>query len=111
VPAAGAQAILEQSWISGRACSLRGPCPSDGQPAGGAADVPQGQGLIVSTTANVGALPYMPNLFYDLAKHAVARLAWAMAQELRAHGIAAVAVAPASCGPNGSSRRSAAPAR
>ena len=56
--------------------------------------LPQGRGLIVSTTANVGALPYMPNLFYDLSKHAVARLAWEMAQELRPHGIAAVAVAP-----------------
>jgi NAD(P)-dependent dehydrogenase (short-subunit alcohol dehydrogenase family) len=54
----------------------------------------QGRGLIVSTTANVGALPYMPNLFYDLSKHAVARMAWEMAQELRPHGIAAVALAP-----------------
>ena len=56
--------------------------------------LPQGRGLIVSTTANVGALPYMPNLFYDLAKRAVARLVWAMAEELRPHGIAAVALAP-----------------
>jgi NAD(P)-dependent dehydrogenase (short-subunit alcohol dehydrogenase family) len=54
----------------------------------------QRRGLIVSTTANLAALPYMPNLFYDLAKNAVARLAWAMAQELREHGIAALAVAP-----------------
>jgi NAD(P)-dependent dehydrogenase (short-subunit alcohol dehydrogenase family) len=52
------------------------------------------RGLIVSTTANLDALPYMPNVFYDLAKHTVARLTWAMAQELRAHGIAAVALAP-----------------
>lgn len=52
------------------------------------------RGLIVSTTANVAALPYMPNLFYDLAKHTVARMIWAMAEELRPHGIAAVAVAP-----------------
>ncbi len=56
--------------------------------------LPQRRGLIVSTTANLEALPYLPNLFYDLSKHAVARLAWAMAQELREHGIAAVAVAP-----------------
>ena len=55
---------------------------------------PGRRGLIVTTTANVGALPYMPNLFYDLSKHAVARLTWAMAQELRPHGIAAVALAP-----------------
>lgn len=56
--------------------------------------LPQGRGLIATTTANVAALPYMSNLFYDLAKHTVAHLTWAMAQELRAHGIAAVAVAP-----------------
>ncbi|MEW5983170.1 MAG: SDR family NAD(P)-dependent oxidoreductase [Acidobacteriota bacterium] len=56
--------------------------------------LPRRRGVIVSTTANVAALPYMPNLFYDLAKHAVARLSWAMAQELCAHGIASLAVAP-----------------
>ena len=56
--------------------------------------LPQGRGVIVNTTANVGALPYMPNLYYDLAKHAVARLVWAMAEELRPHGIVAVALAP-----------------
>ncbi len=54
----------------------------------------QGRGLIVSTTANLAALPYLPNLFYDLSKNAVARMAWAMAQELRTQGIAAVALAP-----------------
>jgi NAD(P)-dependent dehydrogenase (short-subunit alcohol dehydrogenase family) len=56
--------------------------------------LPQRRGLIVSTTANLAALPYMRNVFYDLAKNAVARLSWAMAQELREHGIAALAVAP-----------------
>ena len=56
--------------------------------------LPQRRGLIVSTTAHLAALPYMRNIFYDLSKHAVARLVWAMAQELREHGIAAVAVAP-----------------
>lgn len=56
--------------------------------------LPRRRGLIVHTTANVGALPYFPNVLYDLSKHAVARLAWAMAQELRPHGIAAVALAP-----------------
>ena len=56
--------------------------------------LPRQRGLIVSTTANLEPLPYMRNLFYDLAKNAVGRLAWAMAQELREHGIAAVAVAP-----------------
>jgi NAD(P)-dependent dehydrogenase (short-subunit alcohol dehydrogenase family) len=56
--------------------------------------LPQRRGLIVSTTANLEALPYMRNLFYDLAKNAVARMAWAIAQELRESGIAALAVAP-----------------
>ena len=56
--------------------------------------LPRRHGLIVSTTANLDALPYMRNVFYDLAKNAIARLTWAMAQELREHGIAALAVAP-----------------
>ena len=56
--------------------------------------LPQRRGLIVSTTANLAALPYFPNVFYDLSKHAIARLAWSMAQELREQQIASVAVAP-----------------
>ena len=56
--------------------------------------LPGRRGLIVSTTANLGALPYLRNLFYDLSKHSVARLVWATAQELNEHGIASVAVAP-----------------
>jgi NAD(P)-dependent dehydrogenase (short-subunit alcohol dehydrogenase family) len=56
--------------------------------------LPQRRGLIVSTTANLEALPYLGNLFYDLAKNAVARLTRAIAHELRDHGIAALAVAP-----------------
>lgn len=56
--------------------------------------LPQRRGLIISTTANLHALPYLPNLFYDLSKTAVARMAWAMAQELRDRGIASLAVAP-----------------
>ena len=56
--------------------------------------LPQRRGLIASTTANLGALPYLPNIFYDLSKHAAARLAWSMAQELKEHGISSVAVAP-----------------
>jgi NAD(P)-dependent dehydrogenase (short-subunit alcohol dehydrogenase family) len=56
--------------------------------------LPARRGLIVSTTANLEPLPYLRNLFYDLAKHAMARLVWAMAQELREHGVAALAVAP-----------------
>jgi NAD(P)-dependent dehydrogenase (short-subunit alcohol dehydrogenase family) len=56
--------------------------------------LPQRRGLIVSTTANLEPLGYLRNLFYDLSKNAVRRLAWAMAEELREHGIASVAVAP-----------------
>jgi NAD(P)-dependent dehydrogenase (short-subunit alcohol dehydrogenase family) len=56
--------------------------------------LPRRRGLFVSTTANLEPLPYMRNLFYDLAKHTVARLVWALAQELRSHDIAALAVAP-----------------
>jgi NAD(P)-dependent dehydrogenase (short-subunit alcohol dehydrogenase family) len=52
--------------------------------------LPRRRGLIVSTTANLAALPYLHNLFYDLAKNAVARLVWAMAEELRGQGIAAL---------------------
>jgi NAD(P)-dependent dehydrogenase (short-subunit alcohol dehydrogenase family) len=56
--------------------------------------LPQRRGLIVSTTANLDALPYLSNLFYDLAKNAVARMVWAMARELHEHEIAALALAP-----------------
>lgn len=56
--------------------------------------LPRRRGLIVSTTANLEVLPYLRNLFYDLAKNAVARMVWAMGQELREHGIAALALAP-----------------
>ena len=56
--------------------------------------LPRRRGLIVSTTANLAPLPYLRNLFYDLAKSAVTRMTWALAQELRENGIAALAVAP-----------------
>jgi NAD(P)-dependent dehydrogenase (short-subunit alcohol dehydrogenase family) len=56
--------------------------------------LPQRRGLIVTTTAHLDPLPYLRNIFYDLSKHAVARMTWAMAQELAEHGIAAVAVGP-----------------
>jgi NAD(P)-dependent dehydrogenase (short-subunit alcohol dehydrogenase family) len=56
--------------------------------------LPNRSGLIISTTANLATLPYMRNIFYDLAKNAVSRLVWAIGHEVRDHGIAAVAVAP-----------------
>lgn len=53
----------------------------------------RGQGLIVEITDGE-TLEYRGNLFYDLVKVSVIRLAFAMAEELRPHGIAAVAVTP-----------------
>jgi NAD(P)-dependent dehydrogenase (short-subunit alcohol dehydrogenase family) len=51
------------------------------------------QGLIVEITD--GDTPaYRGNLFYDLAKASVIRLAYAMSEELRPYGIAALAVTP-----------------
>lgn len=55
--------------------------------------LPQRRGLIVCTVAwSFG--DYLGNLFYDVAKAAVNRLAFGMAHELRPHGVAAVALAP-----------------
>jgi NAD(P)-dependent dehydrogenase (short-subunit alcohol dehydrogenase family) len=51
------------------------------------------QGLVVEVTDG-DALYYRSNLFYDLAKTAVIRLAFAMAEELREHGVTALAVTP-----------------
>jgi NAD(P)-dependent dehydrogenase (short-subunit alcohol dehydrogenase family) len=56
--------------------------------------LPQGRGLIASTTANLETLPYLRNVFYDLSKNAVSRMTWSMSQELCEHGITVVAVAP-----------------
>jgi NAD(P)-dependent dehydrogenase (short-subunit alcohol dehydrogenase family) len=55
--------------------------------------LPQRRGLIVNTTAWLQG-KYLGNLFYDVAKAAVNRMAYGMARELRPHGIAAVALAP-----------------
>lgn len=56
--------------------------------------VRQGQGLIVTTTFWDRDRFMHGNLFYDLAKAAMTRLAFGMAQELRPHGVASVAVSP-----------------
>ncbi|MFW6124830.1 MAG: SDR family oxidoreductase, partial [Pirellulales bacterium] len=53
----------------------------------------QGRGLIVATTAAVGT-QYRGNLFYDVAKTATNRMAVAMAEDLRPHGVAIVAFSP-----------------
>ena len=54
-------------------------------------------GLVVEVTdgtAEYNAGHFRVNVFYDLAKTAVTRLAWAQAQELRPHGATAVALTP-----------------
>jgi NAD(P)-dependent dehydrogenase (short-subunit alcohol dehydrogenase family) len=55
--------------------------------------VEAGGGLVVELTDGDGSY-YRGNLFYDLAKTSTIRLAYGMAEELRPHGVAAVAVTP-----------------
>nr|WP_156373334.1 SDR family NAD(P)-dependent oxidoreductase [Pseudorhodoferax sp. Leaf267] len=52
------------------------------------------QGLIVTTTFHDRGEYLRGNLFYDLAKAAMTRLAFGMAQDLRPHGVASLAVSP-----------------
>jgi NAD(P)-dependent dehydrogenase (short-subunit alcohol dehydrogenase family) len=56
--------------------------------------VRQGRGLIVTTTFWDRGEYLKGNLFYDLAKAAMSRLAFGMAEELRPHGVASLAVSP-----------------
>jgi NAD(P)-dependent dehydrogenase (short-subunit alcohol dehydrogenase family) len=56
--------------------------------------IAQGRGLIVTTTFWDRDRYMSGNLFYDLAKASMTRLAFGMAQELRPHGVASVAVSP-----------------
>lgn len=56
--------------------------------------VRRGRGLIVTTTFWDRHRYMAGNLFYDLAKSAMTRLAFGMAQELRPHGVASVALSP-----------------
>ncbi len=55
--------------------------------------VAQGRGLIVNTTFWDRDL-YTGNLYYDLAKATINRLTFDMAQDLRPHGVAVLAVSP-----------------
>ena len=55
--------------------------------------VERGRGLIVEITDG-DTLDYRGNLFYDLVKTSVIRLAFGMAEELRPHGITALALTP-----------------
>lgn len=56
--------------------------------------VRQARGLIVTTTFWDRDRYLRGNLFYDLAKAAMTRLAFGMTQELRPHGVASLAVSP-----------------
>ena len=56
--------------------------------------VQQKRGLIVTTTFWDRDRYLQGNLFYDLAKASMTRLAFGMAQELRPHGVASVALSP-----------------
>jgi NAD(P)-dependent dehydrogenase (short-subunit alcohol dehydrogenase family) len=56
--------------------------------------VRQGRGLIVTTTFWDRGAYLKGNLFYDLAKASMVRLAFDMAEELRPHGVASLAVSP-----------------
>ena len=55
--------------------------------------VERNAGLIVEVTDG-DTHGYRGNLFYDLAKNAVIRLAYAMAGDLHAHGVTALAITP-----------------
>lgn len=56
--------------------------------------VRQGRGLIVTTTFWDRGRYLEGNLFYDLAKASMTRLAFATAEELRPHGVTSLAVSP-----------------
>jgi NAD(P)-dependent dehydrogenase (short-subunit alcohol dehydrogenase family) len=56
--------------------------------------VRQQQGLIVTTTFWDRDRYMRGNLYYDLAKAAMSRLAFGMAQDLKPHGVASIAVSP-----------------
>jgi NAD(P)-dependent dehydrogenase (short-subunit alcohol dehydrogenase family) len=55
--------------------------------------LPQQRGLIINITAWDRDL-YLGNLFYDVAKAAINRMAYGMSIELRTYGVAALALAP-----------------
>jgi NAD(P)-dependent dehydrogenase (short-subunit alcohol dehydrogenase family) len=56
--------------------------------------VRQKRGLIVTTTFHDRGRYLQGNLFYDLAKATMTRLAFGVAEELRPHGIASIALSP-----------------
>jgi NAD(P)-dependent dehydrogenase (short-subunit alcohol dehydrogenase family) len=56
--------------------------------------VQQRRGLVLTTTFWDRGRYLKGNLFYDLAKSAMVRLAFGMAEELKAHGVASIALSP-----------------
>jgi NAD(P)-dependent dehydrogenase (short-subunit alcohol dehydrogenase family) len=60
---------------------------------GGPLMIERNTGLIVEVTDG-DTLGYRGNLFYDLAKNAVIRLGYAMAKDLQAHRVTALAITP-----------------
>lgn len=54
----------------------------------------QDSGLIVNVTFCYPDRRYVGHLMYDLAKHCLSRMAFGLAEELRPHGVCAVAVSP-----------------
>lgn len=56
--------------------------------------VRQGRGLVVATTFWDRDRYLAGNLYYDLAKASITRLAFGIAQELRPHGVASLALSP-----------------
>ena len=56
--------------------------------------IARGRGLIIEMTDGTGREGYRGNLYYDLAKYSMLRLAQGEAHELRPHGITAFALTP-----------------
>jgi NAD(P)-dependent dehydrogenase (short-subunit alcohol dehydrogenase family) len=54
----------------------------------------EGRGGLIVEVGDGDTLDYRQNLFFDLVKVSVCRLAYALAEELHPHGVAAVAVTP-----------------
>jgi NAD(P)-dependent dehydrogenase (short-subunit alcohol dehydrogenase family) len=55
--------------------------------------VAERRGLIINTVARYKD-KYLRNLYYDVAKASIIRMAYGMAEELRMHGVAALSLAP-----------------
>lgn len=56
--------------------------------------IARGRGLIIEMTDGTGSEGYRGNLYYDLAKYSMLRLAQGEAEELRPHGVTVLALTP-----------------